>query len=328
MQRRRGGCLFVIKGCMAFEIVFCGTPQFAVPSLQALHQHPDFRVAQVFTQPDRPSGRGKKLKPSPVKLKALELGLNVATPEKVSTAEIVEDIRSKKYDVGVVVAYGQLLSEDFLKAFKFGCVNVHSSLLPRWRGAAPMQRAIMAGDKQTGVSLQKVVKKLDAGDVIAETKMELPIEMGATELYNDLSLKGANLLIDHLQDYMEGLIEPNAQDESKVTYAKKILKEEGLINWHQDCLSVHNHIRGLDMGGPYAFTTYKNKTLKIHKSLPQQNDVKQTPGLITEVSKDEITVACQSGELILQVVQPESKARMSVADFIRGYHVQQGDRFE
>ncbi len=313
---------------MSYKIVFLGTPLFAVPSLAALQSSPEFSVEKVFTQPDRPSGRGKKLKPSPIKMAAQDFGILVESPEKVSTPEIISSLKKENYDLAVVVAYGQLLSDDFLRAFKSGCVNVHSSLLPRWRGAAPMQRALMAGDEYTGVSLQKVVKKLDAGDVIGEVRMQLPLDLGASQLYASLSQQGAKLLTQKLVPYLKGQIDPVPQEESEVTYASKIRKEEGKVDWSLSNKEIHNKIRGLDMGGPYAYTTFKDKTLKLHKSFPLDGQHKAPQGMVVDVKKDSFIVACGEGELELHVVQPESKARMKAADFIRGYHIKEGDRLE
>ncbi len=313
---------------MTYKIAFLGTPLFAVPSLAALQGNSNFEISKVYTQPDRPSGRGKKLKPSPIKIAAQDFSLPVETPEKISQPEVIDFIKSEKIDIGVVVAYGQLLSEDFLKAFRYGCVNVHSSLLPRWRGAAPMQRALMAGDAVTGVSLQKVVKKLDAGDVIAESHLKITLDLGATSLYATLSQQGAKLLVENLKPFMEGRLDPIPQDESAVTYAKKISKEEGLVDWKKSALEIHNKIRGLDMGGPFAFSHFKNKTLKLHKSTPIEGDHQAQPGMIVDVKKESFLVACGQGELELHVVQPESKAKMKAADFIRGYHIKEGDCFE
>lgn len=313
---------------MSYKIAFCGTPLFAVPSLAALHGNSQFDVGVVYSQPDRPSGRGKKLKPSPVKMTAMDFGIPVETPEKISNPEIIDQLKNEKYDLGVVVAYGQMLSQEFLDSFKYGCVNVHSSLLPRWRGAAPMQRAIMEGDSQTGVSLQKIVKKLDAGDVVAEERISIPIDMGASDLYAILSQKGAKLLINNLVPFMEGEIKPVPQNENQITYAKKIFKEEGLLDWSQTATAIHNKIRGLDMGGPYAYSSFKGKTLKIHKSLPEKNEHQAPPGMIIDVANEYFSVACGEGELKIEIVQPESKARMRSADFIRGYHLKEGDRFE
>ena len=312
---------------MAFKILFCGTPQFAVPSLEVLHKDPRFEIVSVFSQPDRPSGRGQKLHPSTVKKRALELGLTVETPEKASSKEVVQSIKDKGLDVAVVVAYGQILSQAFLDSFAHGCVNIHSSLLPRWRGAAPIQRALMSGDNITGVSLQKVVKKLDAGPVIAAKALPLNEEIGALELTERLSVLRGELLLQSLEAYLDGNGNLKGQDESLVTYASKIEKTEGLVDWRQSAHAVHNKIRGLNMGGPFAYTTFNDKNLKIHKSYPSSQNESAQPGQVVRVEKDHFVVACGDGALELWVVQPESKARMNAADFIRGYHLKEGDCF-
>ncbi len=312
---------------MAFKILFCGTPQFAVPSLEALHLDPRFQIVSVFTQPDRPSGRGQKLQPSPVKKKALELGLTVETPERASAKEVVQSVKDRDMDVAVVVAYGQILSQAFLDSFKEGCVNVHSSLLPRWRGAAPIQRALMNGDNISGVSLQKVVKKLDAGPIIASRDLPLTAQMGALELTEKLSDLGSELLLQSLEPFLKGQRPLKGQDESLVTYATKIEKVEGLVDWKQSAHSVHNKIRGLNMGGPFAYTMFNDKNLKIHKSYPSSLSEVGQPGQVVLVGNDHFVVACGDGALELWVVQPESKAQMNAADFIRGYHLKKGDCF-
>jgi methionyl-tRNA formyltransferase len=308
-------------------VLFCGTPEFALPTLDALFNDPRYQIRGVLSQPDRPSGRGQKLQPSPVKKRALELGLEVRTPEKASGPEIHDWIQQLGPQVGVVVAYGQILSQKFLDGFPLGCVNIHSSLLPRWRGAAPMQRAIMAGDPTTGVSLQKVVKKLDAGPIIGEASLELGDEMGATELTQRLSQMGAELLLQSLEPFVKGQIQPKEQDESLVTYAAKIEKSEGLIQWSKPCHQIHNQVRGLDMGGPFAYTLFNDKNLKIHKTRPYPHTHNGSPGQVVEVFKDHFVVACGEGALEIWQLQPESKARMSAADFIRGYHLKQGVQF-
>jgi methionyl-tRNA formyltransferase len=308
-------------------VLFCGTPEFALPTLDALFNDPRYQVKGVLSQPDRPSGRGQKLQPSPVKKRALELGLEVRTPEKASDPEIHDWVQQLGPQVGVVVAYGQILSQKFLDGFPLGCVNIHSSLLPRWRGAAPMQRAIMAGDPTTGVSLQKVVKKLDAGPIIGEASLELGDEMGAMELTQRLSQMGAELLLQSLEPYVQGQIQPKEQDESLVTYAAKIEKSEGLIHWNRPSRQIHNQVRGLDMGGPFAYTLLNDKNLKIHKTRPYPHTHNGSPGQVVEVFKDHFVVACGEGALEVWQLQPESKARMSAADFIRGYHLKQGVQF-
>ena len=312
---------------MPYSIAFCGTPNFAVPALESLIEDSDFNIELVLTQPDRPSGRGKKLKPSPVKVFAQEHSLEVITPEKVSEESILNLIKEKKLDAAVVVAYGQILPQTFLDSFQKGCVNIHSSLLPRWRGAAPMQRALMEGDEVTGVSLQKIVKKLDAGDIIGERVFPLTQEMGAKELYDQLSHLGAELIVNEFKQFLEDKIDLKVQDESQVTYAKKIMKEEGLIDWSLSALQIHNKIRGLNMGGPFGYSQFREKQIKLHSSRPYEEDHSSQPGDVVEVRKDSFFVACGEGLLELYQVQPESKAKMLAGDFIRGYHLQKGDRF-
>lgn len=290
-------------------------------------QDSDFEVKVVFTQPDRQAGRGKKLKPSPVKLCAQKYDLSVLTPEKISEEEWLTQIESMNLDLAVVVAYGQILPDRFLNAFNKACVNIHSSLLPRWRGAAPMQRAIMNGDEITGVSLQKIVKKLDAGDIIGETSFSIPIDMGTNVLYEKLSHMGAELLSHKLKDFIEDRVSLKAQDESLVTYAHKIKKEEGLVDWSLSAQEIHNKIRGLNMGGPFAYTSFQGKQLKLHKSLPIELGANHRPGSVMTVKKDSFEVSCGSQRLEVFEVQPESKARMKAGDFIRGYHLKEGDCF-
>lgn len=314
---------------MSYRILFCGTPEFAIPSLAAVSAHSSCEVVRVYSQPDRPSGRGQKLQPSPVKIKAQELGLEVRTPEKIVTDEELKDIKSLGCDLAVVVAYGQILSQDFLNLFPHGAVNIHSSLLPRWRGAAPMQRAIMEGDSETGVSLQRVVRKLDAGDVIAEKKIQLTINMGARELHDRLSVLGAELLVETLPAYLTGQIDLKVQNHDQVTYAKKIEKAEAFIDWQQSAFRIHNKIRGLNLGGPFATARFRNQTIKIHQSLFVADGAHQGhPGEVIDLSPTSIRVACGLDAIEILRVQPENKAAMSAADFLRGYRLSKGERFE
>ncbi len=313
---------------MAYGIVFCGTPEFAIPSLEALNKDPDFVINKVFSQPDRISGRGQRLQPSPVKAWALKQGLEVAAPEKISTMDIISEAKQKNWEMAVVVAFGQILTRDFLDAFPRGCVNVHSSLLPRWRGAAPMERAIMAGDSRTGVSLQKIVRKLDAGDIISTRKIDLTENMGAIELYEKLSHLGAELLTGDLKAFLRGDIEVIPQDETQVSYAPKILKQEARIDWKSPAFEIHNKIRGLNRGKPFASAYYKKKILKLHQSRWLKMDHGIKPGEIIDLKEKSLVVSCGRDALELLVVQPESKSKMKVRDFICGYHPKKGDFFE
>ena len=313
---------------MPYGVVFCGTPEFAVPSLAALTQDPDFLVHRVFCQPDRISGRGRKLKPSPVKNWALEHHLEVATPERISKEEIISEIKQKKWEIAIVVAFGQILSQEFLDAFSMGCFNVHSSLLPRWRGAAPMERAIMAGDSQTGVSLQKIVKKLDAGELIGFRKFNLTRDVGAGELYEKLSHLGAKLLAEDLKFFLKGKLKATAQDENRVSYAPKILKKEAWIDWKSSAFEIHNKIRGLDRGNPFASTHYRKKVLKILKSQCPRENYRGSPGEIVDLKDESLVVSCGQGVLEIFIVQPESRAKMKTRDFICGYHPKKGEILE
>ena len=310
------------------NIVFCGTPEFAIPSLEALNQDPDFVIQKVFTQPDQISGRGQKLQTSPVKTWSLKRGLKVAAPEKISTKDVILEVKQNKWEMAVVVAFGQILSKDFLNAFPRGCVNIHSSLLPRWRGAAPVERAIMAGDSKTGVTLQKIEEKLDAGDIIGTGKIELTENMGAIELYEKLSRLGADLLTRDLKSFLKGDIKAIPQDETQATYARKILKQEGRIDWKNSAFEIHNKIRALNRGGPFATTSYRKKTLKLHQSHRIKMDHEAKPGEIIDLKKESLIVSCGQDTLELLVVQPESKSKMKIRDFICGYHPQKGDCFE
>ena len=313
---------------MAYGIVFCGTPEFAIPSLAALNRDSDFVIHRVFSQPDQVSGRGQKIQASSVKNWALEQGLEVASLQKISTMDVVSEVKQKSWEMAVVVAFGQIFTQDFLEAFPRGCVNIHASLLPRWRGAAPMERAIMAGDSQTGVSLQKIVGKLDAGDIIGERKIKLTENMGAIELYEKLSHLGAELLTQDLKAFLRGDIGAIPQDESRVSYAPKILKQETRIDWKCSAIDIHNKIRGLNRGGPFASVRYKKRVLKLHQSRWMEIDHGAKPGEIIDLKKESLIISCGQDALELFFVQPESKAKMRVKDFICGYHPIKGDFFE
>lgn len=299
-----------------------GTPEFAVTSLDRLAVDDHFEIVAVVSQPDRPAGRKMQLTPSPVKTRALELGLKVLTPETVNTEEFRNQILELKAESAVVVAFGQILGQKFLDLFQKGCVNVHGSILPRWRGAAPIQRALMAGDKESGVALQKIVRKLDAGDVLGIRKVPLGEDMNAIELHDALKVLGADLLTVEFMDYLRGNLAPTPQDESQVTFAAKIEKTEAKIDWSWSALRIHNLIRGLALG-PNAYAVREGKTLKLHKTKVRSG--KGAAGEIVEVGAESFTVATHDGLLEIFEVQPESRSRMSSAEFVRGYQIKKGE---
>ena len=302
------------------KICFMGTPEFAAVHLQALLKNSNYKVVGVVSQPDRPAGRKLQLMPSAVKALALEQNLPLITPENLRKEfKAVEIIKSWKADIAVVVAFGQILSQDFIDSFQFGAVNIHGSLLPLWRGAAPIQRSIEAGDKETGVSLQCLVKKLDAGAVIGIRKIELNNEITATELYDKLSKLGCDLLEKELIRYVKGEIVPVDQDEDQVTLAPKIEKAESLISWDMPAEKIHNRVRAFTMG-PGTYIVFQGKRLKIHKTKvidKMKLGSASTVGSILFKSDSDLYIQTIKGVLALLEVQPESKSKMTIADFLK-----------
>jgi len=307
------------------RVCFLGTPEFAVVALKRLLADEHFEVVGVVTQPDRPAGRKLQLTPSPVKTLALAHRLPVLSPEKINQELILQEIKKWTAEVAVVVAYGQILPTQFLNMFAFGAVNVHGSILPRWRGAAPIQRALEAGDIEGGVTLQKVVKELDAGDLLGARVVQIPEDKTALEFHDELAVLGADLLQIELMDYVRGNLAAIPQDPAGITYAKKIDKAECEIDWRQSAVSLHNKARGFLMG-PGTYTQFAGKKIKIHRS--RVVDRKQTgvPGRICKITNDEFWVQTAEGILALLEVQPESRAKMKVSEFLKSQPFQEGDR--
>jgi methionyl-tRNA formyltransferase len=310
------------------RILFLGTPEFAVESLQRLISDNHFDIVGVVTQPDRPAGRKMQLKPSPVKELALKNGLKVYTPESVNTDEFRAEIASLSAESAAVVAFGQILGQKFLDLFPRGCVNVHGSLLPLWRGAAPIQRSLMAGDKETGVALQMIVRKLDAGPVLGVRKMAVPDEMDAAQLHDALKISGADLLHIEYMDYLRGNLTPVPQDERLATFAAKIEKGEARIDWQKPARAIMNQIRGLQMG-PFAYAMRAGQALKFHRTrIAEESGIWGEPGQVVKATDQTFFVACSQGLLEVLEVQPESRSRQAAADYLRGYPLKSGDRFE
>ena len=305
--------------------LFMGTPEIAAYCLEKMLADEHFEVVGVVSQPDSPSGRKMQLTPSPVKKLALQHGLKVITPEKVNDDGVMAALATLRAEVVVVVAFGQIVSQKFLDQYPLRVVNVHASLLPRWRGAAPIQRAIMAGDSETGVCLQVMVKKLDAGAVLGARRIPISDETDALTLHEEMKFWAADLLAVELMDYVRGNLAATPQDESLVTLAPKIEKSEGLINWKLSARQIFNRMRGLQLG-PGAFTIRDGKRLKVVKAVPSHSH-RGEPGQIVEVSGDSFTVACGEGSLQVLVVQPESKGVMPSAEYLRGHALHVGEQF-
>lgn len=302
-----------------FRVCFLGTPEFAVESLKSLVGDGHYEVVGVVTQPDRPAGRKMVLTPSPVKVFAQSHGLPVISPEKVSHPDQLEIIKKWGAEVAVVVAFGQILSVPFMQLFKFGAVNVHGSLLPKWRGAAPIQRSVEAGETETGVALQVLVKELDAGDVLGVRKVHVDENKTAMELHDELAVLGADLLHVELMDYLRGNLSPTPQDPTQVTYAKKLDKAESLLDWSQPALTLHNKVRAFTMG-PGTYTLRDGKRLKILKTRVHMSSMRNSAKPGTILATDELSFIVQTGDGVLSVleVQPESKAKMTASEYKSG----------
>ena len=298
------------------KIIFAGTPHFAVPSLQALIDS-GHEVCAVYTQPDRPAGRGQKLTPSPVKLLAQQAGIPVHQPENFKQAGAIEQLQALAADLLVVVAYGLILPQAVLSTPRLGCINVHGSLLPRWRGAAPIHRALMAGDDKTGITIMKVARKLDAGDMLY--KLECPIGPHSTssELHDQLAELGAQGLAVVVQRYAQGDTHGEAQDESLVTYAHKLEKQEALIDWQRPALEIDRQIRGLNPW-PVAHTQFKGETLRIWRAELSEQHSDAAPGQIIESSQP-IAVATGQGVIRILELQLPGGKRIQARDFINAH---------
>ncbi len=304
--------------------IFLGTPEIARYCLESLLQDEHFCVTAVVSQPDRPSGRKMKLTPSPVKQVAIEKGIEVKCYESVNTPEALAEIQGFRAEVAIVVAFGQILSQKFLDLFPNKVVNVHASLLPRWRGAAPIQRAIMAGDKETGVCLQVMVKQLDAGDVLGCRSVPITEDMDALELHDQLKPLAAELLQVELMDYLRGNLVGTPQDPKRVTYAPKIDKAESLINWRRPAVEIFNQMRGLALG-PGVHSLRGGEKLKILKAEVEKTVRSQTPGQIVEVARDSFVVACAEQGLRVLAVQPPSRGKQKVSEYLKGYPIKEGE---
>ncbi len=304
-----------------------GTPDFAVQCLKAMLKDEHFEIVGVVTQPDRPAGRKMQLTPSPVKQLCLQEGLRVISPDSVNRETIRQEVAKWGAEVAVVVAFGQILGEKFIKLFPFGAFNVHASLLPRWRGAAPIQRALEAGDTTSGVALQKVVKELDAGDVLGVRQLTIDDQMTAATMHDLMAQMGCELLGLELMDYLRGHLIPKTQDASGVTYAKKIDKSESLIDWNQPARNIFNKIRAFVLG-PGTHSLYKGKLVKLHSSqVGLASGHKAAPGEVVSIDASGISVQTGDGVLLIKELQPESRTRMSSVDFVKGQGLAIGDRF-
>lgn len=321
------------------KVVFMGTPDFSVGTLEAIAAA-GHEIAGVVTQPDKQKGRGKQVQPTPVKEAALRLGLPVYQPAKVRDPEFLEVLRELAPDVIVVVAFGQIIPQAILDLPKYGCVNVHASLLPAYRGAAPIQWAVINGEAESGVTTMRMDAGLDTGDMLLKTVVPLDPDETAGSLFDKLSSAGAKLLVETLEKLEQGTIVPEKQpEESTTAYARMIRKEDGKIDWSRPAAEIERLIRGMDPW-PSAFTKLDGKTVKIWKArvialiggglfeaLPGQ-DPKKHAGEIWAADETGIHVRTGDGILLVEELQMEGKKRMAVQDFLRGHKILPGSKFE
>lgn len=307
------------------RVVFMGTPTFAVGSLKALTESGKHEIVGVVTQPDRPKGRGNKILMTPVKEYALEQGFPVYQPEKVKTSEFVQILRDMNPEIIVVAAFGQFLSKDILDMPKYGCINVHASILPKYRGAAPIQYAIIKGEKESGVTIMQMDIGMDTGDMIDKVVVPISENMTMGELHDELMVKGADLLITVMDQIAEGTAKPIPQNNDEATYATLLNRSMECIDWTKSAKEVHDLIRGFNPE-PSTFTNLPNgKKLKIWGSLLTDKTSQAKPGTVIEISKRTFFVACGTGVIEITEVQPESKKRMPAQVFINGRGVQVDD---
>jgi methionyl-tRNA formyltransferase len=303
------------------KIVFMGTPSAAVPSLETLVAD-DHEVVAVYTQPDRPSGRGNKIAFSPVKEIALKYGIPVAQPTKIKTPEAIEEFRSYGADVAVVVAYGRILPEAFLTTFPRGAVNVHFSLLPKYRGAAPVNWAIVNGETVTGVTTMNMDVGLDTGDILLQRATEIGKEETAVELMERLSLLGAELLSETLNTFEN--ITPTPQNEIDATYAPIMKKEDGLISWMLSARGIERRVRGFQPF-PTTFTYFGDKKLTIWKARETDQQSSAHIGEVIEAKGDSLLITCGGGSVLqIDELQIEGKRRMTTRDFLNGIKLTAG----
>jgi len=307
-----------------WPIVFMGTPQIAAATLEGLLAGPD-PVVGVVTQPDRPAGRGQTKARSPVRKVAEARGIPTLAPEKIKTPEFLDALRSWRPQIIVVVAYGRILPKTILELAPHGCLNVHYSLLPKYRGAAPAAWTIINGETEGGVTTMKLVEKMDAGAIYLQEAIRLAADETSGSLQAKLTPIGTRLLVETVRKLKEGSLTPTEQDESQVTLAPILKKADGLIDWHRPANEIERRVRGLDPW-PGSFTYFGGNLLKVHRAKIIAADAKGNPGEIIRADSGGFWVATSTGVIGLEEVQLENKKRLSAAEFMRGARIKAGER--
>ena len=310
------------------RIIFMGTPDFSVPALEALASQPNIEIPLVVTQPDRPKGRGKKLAPSPVKARALELGLDVFQPEKLNGPENAARLKELAPDFFVVVAFGQILSQEILDIPKRYPINIHASLLPRYRGAAPIQAAVMNMDKETGVTTMVMARGMDTGDMLLKAQTPIDPDETAQDLHDRLAAMGADLIVETLRQIEQGGLSPEPQDEAKATYVSMLKKTDGGIDWSRSADQIRAHVNAMTPW-PGAFSDLDGKRLKIFRARPEQTPSRDhAPGQIISCGDEGIRVAAADRTLLITELMGNSGKRMAAGAFLRGNPIGLPARFQ
>lgn len=305
------------------NVIFMGTPDFAVSTLEGLIKS-NHKIIAVVTRPDRPKGRGREILPSPVKVVAEDNKIEVLQPEKVREPDFVKKLREYRPDCIVVVAFGQILPKDILSLPRYGCINLHASILPKYRGAAPINWALINGETKTGVTSMLMNEGMDTGDILIQREVEITEGDSAGTLHDRLSEMGSEVILETLDGLEKGNVKRVKQNESSATYAQKIKKEDCLINWDEDAKKIVNRIRGLTPL-PGAYTFYNGKRLKITNAEYLIKEVKAEKGEVFEVNRNGIKVICGNGLVIIKNLQPEGKRVMGVGEFISGHNIKAGE---
>ena len=314
------------------KVIFMGTPDFAVGTLKALHEA-GHEVTLVVSQPDKPKGRKQELSPTPVKAAAEQLGLPVYQPSKIRAEESIEYLRNVEADVIVVAAFGQIIPRAILEMKKYGCINVHASLLPRYRGAAPIQWAVINGEKESGVTIMQMDEGLDTGDMLLKETVPLEEKETGGSLFDKLSRVGADLCVKALKELEKGTIVPEKQGESPTAYASMLTKEMGKIDWTKDAASIERLVRGLNPW-PSAYTGWNGRTIKVWSAqviaeesacAPDASLQAPVPGQVVRADKEGLAVCTGRGILQIKELQLEGKKRMDAASFLRGCPIKPGD---
>jgi methionyl-tRNA formyltransferase len=312
------------------RIIFMGTPEFAVPCLKML-VYEGYDIAAVVSQPDKPKGRGNKVTPPPVAEFAATKGLLLMQPQKIKTGSFAEDLRNLKPDLFVTVAYGRILPQDILDIPTYGSINVHASLLPKYRGAAPIQHAVINGETVTGITTMFMDAGMDTGDILLKEEVAISEDMTAGELHDKLSVLGADVLKETIEKLKDGSLVRVPQNHAEATYAPMLDKDTGRIDWSASARSINNLVRGTNPW-PVAYGFYENKKIKIWKSsvdnIENECKVMDKVGKIIYAGKDGIKVSCGTGVLVIKELQAESSRRMTVAEYLCGHKIETVEFFE